>query len=310
MTSPKKNRVKIPEKTAIDIMFWSNRQCCVDQKPGVHIHHLDENPSNNDIDNLALLCFECHDEASKRGGLSRRLSPGVIKRYREEHYKKINTTRSHHLVNTKKQSYNDTLNASIEGYVLVELAKIKAEYFESVSMDRNSILKKMAAFKEFNFPSICFELYKFLERISYETRSGLPFKMIETIVNLIEDYFPEKHEGITKSELEEIGKLSIQIAFGIIYDTSIYSHKYYSMSLGYDLLQFINEVSISINSSDLKNSLSLILENLESTLNRSGREDLDIAKHIFYSYKKHIIEGDFQPPIFNNEIRLLMDNEK
>jgi len=66
-------------------------------KKGDHIHHLDGNPSNNNIDNLALLCFEHHNMASVTGNLSKKLSRLTILNYREHHYKVIELARQRQL---------------------------------------------------------------------------------------------------------------------------------------------------------------------------------------------------------------------
>jgi len=49
----------------------------------VQIHHLDENPSNHALDNLAVLCLDCHDDQQVRGGFTRKYSAAEIVHYRE-----------------------------------------------------------------------------------------------------------------------------------------------------------------------------------------------------------------------------------
>ena len=48
------------------------------------IHHIDENPANNDIDNLAVLCLECHNKTQITGGFGRHLNAGQITLYRSQ----------------------------------------------------------------------------------------------------------------------------------------------------------------------------------------------------------------------------------
>ena len=93
----KKKRVKIPPATEAEVMFKSDLQCCICQQKGDHIHHLDSDPSNNNIDNLALLCFKHHDEATITGSLSKKLSRQTILNYREHHYKVIEFARQRQL---------------------------------------------------------------------------------------------------------------------------------------------------------------------------------------------------------------------
>ena len=66
---PRKNRVTIPKDIADKVMFNHNNTCCVCRIPNkeTQIHHIDENPANNDIDNLAVLCLECHNKTQITG---------------------------------------------------------------------------------------------------------------------------------------------------------------------------------------------------------------------------------------------------
>jgi len=82
----KKIRIPIPDNIAAEILFLSDRTCCVCNVRGkqVQIHHIDENPANNIIDNLSILCFDCHDQTMIKGGFGRRLEANQIIKYRDE----------------------------------------------------------------------------------------------------------------------------------------------------------------------------------------------------------------------------------
>lgn len=60
-----RKRIKIPDKTVMRILYKSAKTCavCKNKLKSFHIHHIDEDPSNNSEENLILLCTECHDEA-------------------------------------------------------------------------------------------------------------------------------------------------------------------------------------------------------------------------------------------------------
>jgi hypothetical protein len=57
-------RIKIPSKTQAKIQTKNLGVCCVCKERGIgtNIHHLDNNPSNNNEENLALLCVQEHDQ--------------------------------------------------------------------------------------------------------------------------------------------------------------------------------------------------------------------------------------------------------
>jgi hypothetical protein len=92
----KKIRVPIPDDVAAEILFLSDRTCCVCNIRGkqVQIHHIDENPSNNSIDNLSVLCFECHDQTMIKGGFGRKLEANQIIKYRNGWHERVKTRKT------------------------------------------------------------------------------------------------------------------------------------------------------------------------------------------------------------------------
>ena len=61
-------RPGIPDKLEARVMLASDNTCCICHKPehGTVIHHVDGNSGNNEFDNLAVLCPNCHDKAHAR----------------------------------------------------------------------------------------------------------------------------------------------------------------------------------------------------------------------------------------------------
>lgn len=55
-----KERVSIPAKTRDTVLQEYNHRCAVCGADRPHIHHIDEDPSNNSLDNLLPLCPNCH----------------------------------------------------------------------------------------------------------------------------------------------------------------------------------------------------------------------------------------------------------
>lgn len=82
----KKKRINIPPRIAARILFLADHTCCrcwVPDKP-VQIHHIDEDPSNNTIENLAVLCLEHHNETQISGGFGRKLDADSVMLYRND----------------------------------------------------------------------------------------------------------------------------------------------------------------------------------------------------------------------------------
>ena len=79
-----KLRTPISASVSAEIMFASDRTCCVCNERGktVQIHHIDDDPSNNSTSNLAVLCLECHNDTQVTGGFGRKLNAELVGRYR------------------------------------------------------------------------------------------------------------------------------------------------------------------------------------------------------------------------------------
>lgn len=86
-----KKRIEIPEDIAACVLVASNHTCCKCNEPGkpCQIHHIDENPSNNDLDNLAVLCLVCHNDTQLHGGFGRKLNAASVRKYRDDWYARI-----------------------------------------------------------------------------------------------------------------------------------------------------------------------------------------------------------------------------
>lgn len=78
-----KHRSPIPDELAAQVMFASDRTCCIcrGEKHKLRIHHIDEDPFKNDFNNLAVICLHCHSDAHTTGPFVRNLTPDLIRLY-------------------------------------------------------------------------------------------------------------------------------------------------------------------------------------------------------------------------------------
>lgn len=92
----KKARAPIPSELADEVLFDADMTCCKCNEVGkpVQIHHIDEDPSHNNKANLSVLCFHCHEQTQLRGGFGRKLSAGVITKYRDDWNRRVAARRA------------------------------------------------------------------------------------------------------------------------------------------------------------------------------------------------------------------------
>lgn len=74
-------RPSIPRALVDAVLYKSARACCVcrERRPGVQVHHIDDNPLNNVEANLAALCPNCHGEAHSTRKLTRTLDADGVR---------------------------------------------------------------------------------------------------------------------------------------------------------------------------------------------------------------------------------------
>jgi hypothetical protein len=83
------SRAKIPPDIVADVVVSSRRRCCIcfalsgdsAEKKG-QVAHLDHDPANNAVENLAFLCLEHHDQYDSRTSQSKGLTVDEVRRYR------------------------------------------------------------------------------------------------------------------------------------------------------------------------------------------------------------------------------------
>ena len=91
-----KIRKQIPKDIRTEVLFLADRTCCICHVRGksIQIHHIDEDPSNNTFENLAVLCHECHNEAHIEGGFAQKLNAQLVTRYCDAWLKDVENRRN------------------------------------------------------------------------------------------------------------------------------------------------------------------------------------------------------------------------
>jgi hypothetical protein len=179
----KKKRVPIPNEIAAAVLFSADRTCCVcrTRRKPVQIHHIDDNPSNNDIANLAVLCFECHNETQIKGGFGRRLNAELMRLFRDDWNKIVVAKRSR-----AYREATDPLNASSNQSEIDHVSTSIHEMLvlESVLIVRNT--PSMDKFPEYN--GLTFYL-NFHNEASIPIRYSM--RWVTFIIDSVELPFPE-----------------------------------------------------------------------------------------------------------------------
>lgn len=311
-----KKRPKIPSMTEAEVMFKSNLQCCICQKKGDHIHHLDSIPSNNNINNLALLCFNHHDLATIKGSLSKKLSRQTILNYREHHYILIEYSRQRQLGKFNRPVSEMTeekyLIIAKNAIIIVEIEKIKEQYFSANWDKRPEILGQLSKFTNHSNHRLALDIFEFLSLIAGQTRSGLTYSLCTSVFGKVLEFFPSFYEEEKRPQAIELAKNCIRMGDNIAYDSFIHLRNISIAMWGLTIIKFIYRSAKEYNLTELMENVNQTYEELESTLKRPEREDLGDAQEIVKLFKADLEEWDLAFPILTPHLmkRLEIDNKK
>jgi hypothetical protein len=80
----RKIRLAIPANSADEVLYRNDHTCCIcnEARKHVQIHHIDGDPSNGSIANLAVVCLDCHSRVTGVQGLGRHYGAGEVRQYK------------------------------------------------------------------------------------------------------------------------------------------------------------------------------------------------------------------------------------
>src|SRR5438067_1000768 len=79
-----KNRKAIPVKVKDRLMVANRHTCCICNEPRhpVEKHHINGDPAENDWNNLAVVCRNCHGLVTQKGSLGAQYTPGEVLQFK------------------------------------------------------------------------------------------------------------------------------------------------------------------------------------------------------------------------------------
>lgn len=92
---PIQRRPKVPLAAEEETLFNANHTCCIcrERNKDAIIHHIDGNRMNNNLDNLAVLCLDCHSRVTGARGLGKSFRQGEVRRYKRSWDKRVRDSR-------------------------------------------------------------------------------------------------------------------------------------------------------------------------------------------------------------------------
>jgi len=237
-----KKRIEIPVDVATDLQYKSDRTCCVCHKVGddCQIHHLNEDPKNNDPENLALLCLQCHSDAGKLGGAGRSLTPTLIRRYRDEWYASVRERRALHrseLLKVGETPPSGMVEEQITALAIHDVRNLHREMFLSAEFPdwthADCIIGKIGSYvfgyTEERDPRVKLEVMTAIEHIASYARQKMPKEVafhLESVVISSLPYWKQIQEGnFSKVEVETYS-YAAQTGHALVYEGAVYLEQF------------------------------------------------------------------------------------
>jgi hypothetical protein len=281
------NRKKIPRQVETELLFQSDMKCCICQRRGDHIHHIDRDSSNNEPYNLAVLCFDHHSEIETKGGLRKKYSADIVRKYRDHHHESLKAKREN-----EKQVFNSNLdeltkdrlvNAALTAHLLVRIHELQDNYYNAKNREKaGDVLNRFFAYSTLATGRVTYELFGFLESVSHTTRGGMPKTTAYTMLSLVYSYFGYQYSG---EEQTMLGKQCCEIGYSMAYDGYVKLDDFEIALHGLSILKVVHGRAICSKNTDLENEAIDRFMRLQGDLIRPERPEL-LDAHKFVSFMK------------------------
>jgi hypothetical protein len=204
----------MPAPVAAEVEFRSDRKCCVCSREGTQLHHLDGKPSNNKANNLALLCLRHHDEASRQGGLTRKLSKKAIVKFREHHYRSVQRSRAYAgRMQSGAGTESSAFEIALDALYVFEIRKLASKRDSQWSTSR-TVLSEIERLGYLWSRRIRLEALEVLNTLSIEAWNSMPRDIAERTASLALSLLPFWiKKGTRTTQEKQMERDVLQVAF-------------------------------------------------------------------------------------------------
>ena len=215
--APRSDRKHIPQAVADEVAYLADLTCCACRERGEHtIHHLDGNALNGGMANLVLICASCQRTTNKGANAQRWLSPGVLRRMREQLLEDVRMRRARALS-------GDATNNLVDAVATERIRTIGFELARTHIGEVAPLLDMLAAYGDDYGISVRSEVLHALEPVAARTRGGLDDDTAKQIVNLMLTTIPvgfvlKNLRAAAERRNRELLQTAIAISFRMAYD--------------------------------------------------------------------------------------------
>jgi hypothetical protein len=203
---------------------------------------------------------------------------------------------------------DELLEINRTALIQIEIAKIKFDFSYDWS-ESIELLDKLYAFTDFRNEIIARDILNFLNiNVSSATRSNMPSSIACSIEGLVFSYFPSSYDDKDREMRIENGKECLFIGFNLAYDALIHTNNYKVAQWGLSIWKFIYRESQRNNMPELVAAVLEKYKELEQTLARPERDDLQNAKDLVRAFKDDLESFHLSIPFLPPNLYRLIEN--
>ena len=144
-----------------------------------------------------------------------------------------------------------------------------------------------------------------------QTRGGMPTDVVISIFSSILNFFPYPDNEADNEKTIELANECVNIAFSLVYDSTIYLKNYDIVMYGLTILKYIYKKGKHQNIQPLIDKVNDTYKEIEQTLQRSKQNDLSEALQLVREFKADIEKGTLSfPPLSDNLMKLIYMDRK
>jgi hypothetical protein len=238
-------RIQIPGKIMDEVRIFSGDRCCICQHRGQHIHHLNEINSDHTLNNLALLCFNCHDRATRGPGLGHGLNARTIRAFREVWYKLVEERRARY-ARRPRQSATPKALAYETALMLYDVRKLRwAIARDDDEWDRIAThLDALWEYAREGETEVHKEILEAVDEAISNTRFGMHFRAASKAGNVLLEILPmprKRRPGVPPASRENKENLDrvVGMLWNLGYDAILYRHNLAITDVALGLMKWI-----------------------------------------------------------------------
>ena len=281
-------------------------RCCICKERGHQIHHIDGNSANTILDNLAFLCQPCHEDAGTTSPTRRKLTPKLVRKFRDEYVAHLKAVRDSEIKAFDKPlaelSQEILIQATITAAALLDIERIGVLYTGASGEERDELIGRMNPYVEFMNMRIAFALMGFIESAAHLTRNNLSESDTGNLVSLAMHWFPYSKDKQDQAQYASLARHYVDAGSTIAYDAAIHLGDYKIALWGLYLLKFIHGVGEQFNLPEIKDHVENSYAGLQRHLIRPERNDLELFKKMFEEFRLGIGNGSHMMPNFSPDI--------